>query len=102
MKAAWTLPYRSETEFLLHETRLRLRSKSHGTVKLKTARKAAACGLPALTRLYFAQSALFLSLWVVCWVARMRTTMAPEAHRSRNYNARKVCRSIMDAIHDAI
>ena len=28
--------------------------------------------------------------------------MASEAHRSRNYNARKICRSIMDAIHDAI
>ena len=28
--------------------------------------------------------------------------MASEPHRSRNYNARKICRSIMDAIHDAI
>ncbi len=28
--------------------------------------------------------------------------MASEAHRSRNYNARKICRSIMDAVIDAI
>ena len=28
--------------------------------------------------------------------------MAPEAHRSRNYNARKICRSIIDAVIDAI
>lgn len=28
--------------------------------------------------------------------------MSPDAHRSRNYNARKICRSIMDAITDAI
>src|SRR5215471_2253861 len=28
--------------------------------------------------------------------------MASEAHRSRNYNARKICRSLLDAIQDAI
>ncbi|HEY7404900.1 MAG TPA: PAS domain S-box protein [Candidatus Angelobacter sp.] len=28
--------------------------------------------------------------------------MSPDANRSRNYNARKICRSIMDAITDAI